>query len=93
MREDLSWGQLMMVYQHHERMDGKGYPVQSVDDEIHEWARICAVADVFHALTSKQPYRKASPITEALGFIEEQSGTHFGAEIVECWVRLMTPRS
>ena len=45
-REDLAWGQLMMVYSHHERCDGRGYPVGMVQTEIHEYARLCAIADV-----------------------------------------------
>src|SRR5262249_18034141 len=51
LRKDLSWGQLMMVYQHHERFNGTGYPASVMAADIHHWARICAVADVFDALT------------------------------------------
>ena len=60
LRGDLSWGQLMMVYQHHERFDGRGYPVGLVGDEIHEWARLCAVADVHDALTRDRAYHKGT---------------------------------
>ena len=62
---DLTWSQLMMVYQHHERLDGRGYPVGIVDDEIDPWAKICAVADVFDALTCDRPYRKAMSVPGA----------------------------
>ena len=59
LRPDLSWGQLMMVYQHHEHYDGRGYPAGLVGNETHEWGRLCAVADVSEALTRDRPYRRA----------------------------------
>jgi HD-GYP domain-containing protein (c-di-GMP phosphodiesterase class II) len=83
-RDDLEWGQLMMVYQHHERPDGRGYPVGSVADEIHPWARLCKVADVFDALSCDRPYRKAEPVERVLAFLEERIGTEFDEEIVRC---------
>jgi HD-GYP domain-containing protein (c-di-GMP phosphodiesterase class II) len=88
-RSDLSWGQLMMVYQHHERLDGKGYPVQIGGDEMHPWAKLCAVADVFDALTSARPYRKAIEVDPALEFFERRAGVAFDAEIVKCLTSLM----
>ena len=48
---DLDWGQLMMVYQHHEQVDGGGYPVGVPQDEIHWQARLCSVVDVFDAMS------------------------------------------
>lgn len=83
-REDLSWGQLMMVYQHHERLDGRGYPVGLVGDEVHYWARICKVGDVFDALTSDRPYRKAEPLEYVLDFLSQRAGTEFDKEMVQC---------
>jgi len=88
-REDLSFGQLMMVYQHHERVDGKGYPVRITGEEIHPWARLCAVVDVFDALTAKRPYRKATGLDNALAFLESHAGTQFDQEFVRCWTALM----
>ena len=82
---ELSEGQLMMVYQHHEWMNGKGYPVGCVDRELHYWARICAVVDVFEALTGKRPYRRPNTIVEAIAIMERESGTHFDEEILRCW--------
>jgi HD-GYP domain-containing protein (c-di-GMP phosphodiesterase class II) len=84
-RGDLSWPQLMVVYQHHERMDGTGYPAGVKADEIHPWARICAVADVFDALTCHRPYRKALPVSEACDHLKKHTGRWFDAEAVECW--------
>jgi HD-GYP domain-containing protein (c-di-GMP phosphodiesterase class II) len=84
-RSDLSAGQLMMVYQHHERLDGSGYPCGSRDDEIHRWASICAVADVFDAMTCKRPYRRALPVGEAYLYLRRMAGRRLNREVVECW--------
>jgi HD-GYP domain-containing protein (c-di-GMP phosphodiesterase class II) len=81
----ISFGQLMMVYQHHERIDGKGYPVCIVGEEMHLWAKICAVADVIDALTGTRPYRKPEPLDKVVEYLADAAGTHFDAEIVECW--------
>ena len=51
------FGQLMMVYQHHEHVDGTGYPVQILKDEIHPWARILSIVDVFDTMTARRPNR------------------------------------
>ena len=84
-RSDLCEGQLMMVYQHHERLDGKGYPVGNVADEIHPWAKLCSVVDVYEALTSQRPYRKPMPRNKAIEVLERDCGTAFDPEVVECW--------
>ena len=84
-REDLVEGQLMMTYQHHERLDGKGYPVGCIEDDIHPWAKICSVVDVYEALTSNRPYRKAMPRTKALQIMEREIGSAFDPELFRCW--------
>lgn len=84
-RSDLSEGQLMMAYQHHERLDGKGYPVGCVESDIHPWAKLCAVVDVFEALTSQRPYRTPMPRSKALMLQQRDSGTAFDPEILACW--------
>lgn len=84
-RADLNRGQLMMVYQHHERMDGEGYPVQAVGDEIHPWAKICAVVDVFEAFTSHRPYRSPIPRSRAIELMQRDCGKAFDPEILACW--------
>ena len=84
-RDDLCEGQLMMVYQHHERLDGKGYPVGNMDDELHPWAKLCSVVDVFEALTSQRPYRKPMPRSKALQLLDRDCGTAFDPEMVQCW--------
>jgi len=92
-RDDLVWGQLMMIYQHHERPDGKGYPVGIRHDEIHPWARICKVADVYDALTCDRPYRKADSPAEVLRFMRRKAGTEFDEEVFECFRAMINCRS
>jgi len=84
-RGDLTHGQLMMVYQHHERLDGSGYPCGVMGDEIHPWAKICAVADVFDAMTCKRPYRHAIPLAEVHDHLRRFAGSRFDIEVVEIW--------
>ena len=84
-RQDVTWGGLMTVYQHHERMDGRGYPAGLVGDEIHEWARICAIADVFDAMTTNRSYRKAIQLQDVLEHLESRAGSEFDREMVRCW--------
>jgi HD-GYP domain-containing protein (c-di-GMP phosphodiesterase class II) len=88
-REELSRGQLMMVYQHHEHVDGSGYPVGVTGNDIHTWAKICAVVDVFDAMTCARPYRDAMPIDDVLKWMGSRAGTHLDAEILRCWTMEM----
>lgn len=62
---------------HHEKFDGSGYPNALKGDEIPIFSRIVAVADVFDALTSERPYKKAWPLDQACGFLKANSGSHF----------------
>jgi HD-GYP domain-containing protein (c-di-GMP phosphodiesterase class II) len=85
MRRDVTWGGLMTVYQHHERVDGSGYPASIAGDEIHEWARICAVADVFDALKADRPYHKGKRLQDVLEYLESRAGGELDKEMVRCW--------
>ncbi|WMN61419.1 two-component system response regulator [Pseudoalteromonas xiamenensis] len=67
---------------HHEKWDGSGYPNGLAGDAIPIEGRIVALADVFDALTSERPYKKAWTIDEALTFIRDQSGRHFDPKLV-----------
>jgi HD-GYP domain-containing protein (c-di-GMP phosphodiesterase class II) len=89
-RPDMTFEQLMMVYQHHERMDGKGYPVGLRGQEIHPWGRMLAVVDVFDAMTAVRPYRRPATAQEAMQYIRQSSGTHFDPEVVACWDAIMS---
>ena len=70
---------------HHERWDGKGYPAGLAGEAIPVEGRIVAVADVFDALCSERPYKKAWPIEDAYTEILANSGTHFDPRCVEAF--------
>lgn len=74
---------LDIPYCHHEKWDGSGYPRQLQGEEIPLAARIFAVVDVFDALTSDRPYRRAWEKEQALAYIQEQSGRHFAPVVVD----------
>lgn len=84
-RNDLDFAQLMMVYQHHERMDGSGYPVGVSADRIHPWAQLCAVVDVYEALTSHRPYRPGLSREDTVAILDRQAGERLNKEYWECW--------
>lgn len=84
-RQEVTFGQLMMTYQHHERLDGRGYPVGVSDREIHDWSRLVSVVDVFEALTSSRPYRAGMTSDDAFTIMDRASGTAFDRNIYECW--------
>ena len=71
---------------HHEKWDGSGYPRGIGGAEIPVEARIIAIADVFDALTSERPYKKAWPVEEAVQLLREQSWRHFDPELVELFL-------
>lgn len=70
---------------HHERVDGTGYPEGLRGEEIPIAGRIVAIVDVFDALTSERPYRAAMNDEEALAIMHERRGTHFDAELLDCF--------
>lgn len=65
---------VQMIEQHHERVDGKGYPVGLAGNQIHLFSRICSIADVYDALTSTRPYRKAVSPYEAVQIMRQMKG-------------------
>ncbi|TWT73824.1 Cyclic di-GMP phosphodiesterase response regulator RpfG [Posidoniimonas polymericola] len=85
----LTLRQLLMIYQHHERIDGGGYPVGLVGAELHPWSRLLAVVDVFDALTGRRPYRRPCTTETALKHLQANAGKQFDAEMVDCWSTLM----
>lgn len=84
-RTDVSYAQLMVVYQHHERTNGKGYPVSAVGDEIHPWARLCSVVNVFESLISNRPYRARYSLNEALSMMDQHLSDGLDQEMYQCW--------
>ena len=78
-----------LVRDHHERIDGRGYPRGLRGDELSLDARILAVCDVYDALISKRVYRDAWSPEAALAYLREQSGTGFDARCVEALARVV----
>ncbi|MDP2913627.1 MAG: diguanylate cyclase [Candidatus Omnitrophota bacterium] len=78
-----------LVLYHHERWDGKGYPAGLKAEEIPIGARIIAVADVYQALTSNRPYRKAFFKKDAIGMLKNGSGTAFDPRIVDIFLEIL----
>lgn len=82
------WQIADMVHQHHERMDGSGYPLGLRGDEILPEARILAVADMLEALSTHRPYRAALGLPFAVDLIKSESGKRLDPEVVSAAVRL-----
>ena len=72
---------------HHERLDGSGYPKKKEGIELHEYDRIAAIADVYDALTSDLCYKKKWSAAEAVNFLIENSGTMFSPELVQIFIQ------
>jgi PAS domain S-box-containing protein len=87
------WPLAQIVYQHHERLNGSGYPRNLKGDEIIMEARIMAVADVVEAMGSHRPYRAALGIEAALEEIEKNRGTLYDADVVNACVKLFREKS
>lgn len=79
-----------IVHQHHERLDGSGYPRGLRRDAILIESRIMAVADVFDAMTAHRPYRPALSLSDALAQLEQGRGTLFEADIVDVLTDIVT---
>lgn len=79
------------VRHHHERIDGKGYPDGLRGDELHLFAKIIKIADVFDALTSKRQYKDAWEMEKALNIIYRGRGTEFDTEIADVFIKHMSP--
>jgi putative two-component system response regulator len=73
----------VIALHHHERWDGGGYPAGLSGNAIPLWGRICAVADVFDAVTSERPYKPAFPNDEALQLLRDGKGKHFDPRVVD----------
>jgi len=74
---------------HHEKWDGNGYPYQLKGEQIPLAARIFAIVDVWDALTSERPYRKAWTKEQAVAYIKKESGKHFDPQIVDVFLNMI----
>ena len=80
---NLPWPIQAIIGQHHERLDGSGYPLGLAGEAIAIEARICAVADVFEAICQPRPYREARGCAQALAQLEHGAGSAYDREAVE----------
>ena len=90
---DFPWPVAEVILQHHERLDGSGYPRQLKDGQIILEARVMAVADVVEAMSSHRPYRPGLGMEAALGEIEKNSGRIYDAQAVAACLRLFREKS
>ncbi|MBF0462561.1 MAG: response regulator [Magnetococcales bacterium] len=79
----------LIALAHHERWDGKGYPFGLEQDDIPLMGRICSLADVFDALTSKRPYKEAWSVAQAVEEISRCSGTAFDPRLVQAFLDIL----
>jgi HD-GYP domain-containing protein (c-di-GMP phosphodiesterase class II) len=80
---------LHIPYFHHEKWNGQGYPEGLRGEDIPLEARIFAVVDVWDALRSDRPYRKAWPEETALLYIQQQAGEHFDPQVVQAFMDIV----
>lgn len=83
------WPIAIMILQHHEKLDGSGYPNGLMDDDIILESRIITVADVVEAIRSARPYRNAKGIAAAIDEINQWSGIKYDADVVAACHRLI----
>lgn len=88
---DISPTSRIIALQHHEKVDGTGYPGGIKGDRIHEFAKIAAIADVYDALTSDRPYRMAMTPNEAIEYLMGGAGRHFDFRMVNAFVKNIVP--
>jgi HD-GYP domain-containing protein (c-di-GMP phosphodiesterase class II) len=80
---------LEIPYSHHEKWDGSGYPRGLKGEEIPISARMFAVVDVYDALISDRPYRKAMPRQEVIDYLKAKSGSHFDPEVLDTFLKVL----
>ncbi|MEW6688882.1 MAG: PAS domain S-box protein [Pseudomonadota bacterium] len=85
---DFPWPVAQIAHQHHERLDGSGYPQGLMNGAILPEARILAVADVIEAMASHRPYRASLGVAPALEEIERGAGQHYDPDVAACALRL-----
>lgn len=88
---DISTLSLSIIRDHHERIDGSGYPNGLLGDDIHEFSRIAAIADVYDAITSERPYKSAQPPAKGVKIIRDGRGTAFDKDMVDTFLEIVFP--
>ena len=74
---------------HHEKWDGSGYPNQLQGEKIPLIGRMIAIVDVFDALTTERPYKRAWTIEDAIAYLKQESGRHFDPELITSFLKVM----
>ncbi len=80
-----------IAYQHHENLDGTGYPNRLKGEEIHLLSQIVGLADIYDAMTSDRPYRPAISVSETVEYIMANAGTKYSLEVVTAFVKKINP--
>lgn len=87
--QDISTAAAYVAFQHHEQYNGGGYPLGLRGKEIHQFARIITVADVYDAMTTEKPYRPARTSADALAYLKTQQGIAYDPEVVEVFEQIV----
>lgn len=90
---EFPWPVADMVHQHHERLDGSGYPLGLKGDEIILEAKVLTVADVVEAITSHRPYRPGLDLDVALNEIKNNRGKFYAPDVVDACVKIITEKN
>lgn len=88
---DISSASRMIVLQHHERANGKGYPEYRKSEQINKLAKIVAIADSYDKITSDRPYRRGISPNEAIEYIMASGGSLFDYEVVKAFTNVVVP--
>jgi putative nucleotidyltransferase with HDIG domain len=84
---------IQMVGQHHEKFNGEGYHQGLAGEDISVYARICKLADVYDALTTRRSYKKSLKTIEALTIMKSQMGHEFDPKLLNAFIRMMGPEA
>lgn len=90
-KQNLSKETKNVILQHHEKLDGSGYPFHLEKKTISPFAQIVAVADIYEALTSKRPYRQALPIFEVVEYLMGNAGYKLDEKVLSVFVNHISP--
>lgn len=89
LKEDITINPItkMVVYMHHEKMDGSGYPNSFSADKIHESARLVSVCNTFDSMSSDKVYRKAYSVPDVIEYLSSLSGMYFDKKFVDAFIK------
>jgi putative nucleotidyltransferase with HDIG domain len=87
--EDITEDSIRLAFEHHERLDGKGYPRGLSEDGLHIDSNIISICDVYDALTSARVYKPGFPLPKALQIMIEKAGTEFKRNLVEMFIKIV----